>query len=57
MGKLLAWRGLATVRVLAAGLTLACEDPSVLAWDKIPDQLALADGRHTGSAIVELVTE
>jgi hypothetical protein len=57
MGKLLWWRGLASTRVLAAGLTLAAEEPLFLAWDEIQDQMALPADKSTGSAIVVLVAE
>jgi hypothetical protein len=57
VGKLLAWRGLASVRVLAAGLTFVAEEPVVLAWDELGDDKALPADKSTGSAVVVLVTE
>jgi hypothetical protein len=51
------WRGRASVRVLAAGLTPLAEEPVVLAWDELEDDKALPADNATGSAVVVLVTD
>jgi hypothetical protein len=51
------WRGLASVRALAARWALIAEEPVVLAWDELADDKALPADKSTGSAIVVLMTK